>query len=156
MPVYRSAVGEINVVKKMQEVEAVLGGEGNGGIILPDLHYGRDALVGAAMILQHLAEQNLSLSELRAALPAYAISKNKMPLDGLDAEALLHRLAERYREADISTVDGVKIDLEEGWVHLRTSNTEPILRVYAEAPSVETADTLAHRFMEELRALSTA
>ena len=154
MPVYRSAVGEINVVKKMQEVGAVLGGEGNGGIILPDLHYGRDALVGTAMILQHLAQQNVSLSELREDLPIYAISKNKMPLDLLDDAILLHRLTERYREADLSTIDGVKIDLDEGWVHLRKSNTEPILRIYAEAPSTEAADALARRFMDELQALA--
>lgn len=154
MPVYRAAVGEINVVKKMQAVGAVLGGEGNGGVILPDLHYGRDALVGAAMILQHLAEQDVSLAELRAAMPVYAISKNKLPLGDLDADTLLHRLAERYREADLSTVDGVKIDLEEGWVHLRTSNTEPILRVYAEASSAQAADALARRFMEDLQDLA--
>ncbi len=154
MPVYRSAVGEVNVVKKMQEVGAVLGGEGNGGVILPELHYGRDALVGTAMILQHLANQNVSLSELRKELPVYAISKNKMPLGTLDPDVLLRRLAERYREADLSTVDGVKINLEEGWVHLRASNTEPILRVYAEAPSAEAADTLAHQFMDELQDLA--
>ena len=153
MPVYRSAVGEINVVKKMQAVGAVLGGEGNGGVILPDLHYGRDALVGAAMILQHLAEQDVSLTDLRKDMPVYALSKNKMPLDTLDPDVLLHRMAERYQDADLSTIDGVKIDLDEGWVHLRKSNTEPILRVYAEAPSTEAADALARRFMEELQAL---
>ncbi len=155
MPVYRSAVGEINVVKKMQAVDAVLGGEGNGGVILPDLHYGRDALVGAALVLQHLAEQSVSLSDLQRSLPAYAISKNKIPLGDLDPDALLRRLAERYRQADVSTIDGVKINLEEGWVHLRTSNTEPILRVYAEAPSAAAADALARRFIEELTALSS-
>lgn len=152
--VHRSAVGEINVVKKMQAVDAVLGGEGNGGVILPDLHYGRDALVGAAMILQHLANEGAALSEVVAGLPRYAIAKNKLPLGDLDAQALLGRLAERYRDAGPSTVDGVKIDLDEGWVHLRTSNTEPILRVYSEAGSREEADALGRRFMDELQAMA--
>ncbi len=154
LPVYRSAVGEINVVKKMQEVEAVLGGEGNGGVILPDLHYGRDALVGTAMILQHLVNQQTTLGTLRAALPAYAISKNKLVLSGQDAGLLLQALAERYRDADLSTVDGVKIDFDEGWVHLRASNTEPILRVYAEAATPAVAEALAQRFAAELKELS--
>jgi phosphomannomutase len=156
MPVYRSAVGEINVVKKMQAVGAVLGGEGNGGVIVPDLHYGRDALVGAAMILQHLAERGVSLAELRQGLPVYVLSKNKIPLGDLDPDALLDRLADRYREAELSTLDGVKIDLEEGWVHLRKSNTEPIVRIYAEASSAEAAETLARRFMDELNGLAAA
>ena len=153
MPVYRSAVGEINVVKKMQAVGAVLGGEGNGGVILPDLHYGRDGLAGAAMILQHLAEEQTTLSSIRQALPAYTLSKNKIPLGSLDPDALLAQMAERHRDADISTIDGVKIDLEEGWVHLRKSNTEPILRIYAEAPSAEAAEALARRFMDEVEAM---
>ena len=148
--VHRSAVGEINVVKKMQEVGAVLGGEGNGGVILPELHYGRDALVGTAMILQHLAATKQTLSDVRQSLPAYAIAKHKMPLDGRDAKALLAALAKRYQGERVSTVDGVKIDFDEGWVHLRTSNTEPILRVYAEAATPEAADALAQRFQKEL------
>ena len=154
MPVYRSAVGEINVVKKMQAVGAVLGGEGNGGVIVPDLHYGRDGLVGAAMILQHLAEIPVALSDLRRTLPAYTISKNKIPLGTLDPDALLAQLAERHQDADISTIDGVKIDLEEGWVHLRKSNTEPILRIYAEAQSADAAEALARRFMDEVKAMA--
>ena len=156
MPVYRAAVGEVNVVKKMQAVEAVLGGEGNGGVILPDLHYGRDGLVGAAMILQHLAEVQTPLSAFRQTLPAYTISKNKIPLGTLDPDALLAQMAERHQDADISTIDGVKIDLEEGWVHLRKSNTEPILRIYAEAPSAKAAEALARRFMTEVEAMASA
>lgn len=153
MPVHRSAVGEINVVKKMQEVGAVLGGEGNGGVILPDLHYGRDALAGAAMILQHLADLDVSLADLRASMPVYTLSKNKLPLGEGDPDALLARLADRYRDARLSTIDGVKVDLDEGWVHLRKSNTEPILRIYAEAATPEAAGALARRFMDELQAL---
>jgi phosphomannomutase len=152
--VHRSAVGEINVVQKMQAVGAMLGGEGNGGVILPDLHYGRDALVGAAMVLQHLADTGASLSEVHADLPTYVMAKEKLPLDGLDADAVLTRLAERHRDEELSTIDGVKIDLEEGWVHLRPSNTEPILRIYAEAYTQDAADALARRFMDEVQALS--
>jgi phosphomannomutase len=150
--VHRSAVGEINVVLKMRAVGAVLGGEGNGGVILPALHYGRDALVGTAMVLQHLAETGQSLSEVRASLPQYHIAKHKLPLDGLDAKAALAALARKFEgEGEVSTVDGVKVDLEEGWVHLRTSNTEPIVRVYAEARTPEAADALAERFKRELK-----
>lgn len=147
---YRSAVGEINVVGRMHEVGAILGGEGNGGVILPDLHHGRDALIGVAMVLQHLADTGLSLSALRATLPAYAISKNKLEIAGLDAKSLLARLAERYAGGRVSTIDGVKVDLDEGWVHVRASNTEPILRIYAEAATSEEADALAARFKREL------
>ena len=148
--VHRSAVGEINVVKKMQAVDAILGGEGNGGVILPELHYGRDALVGAAMVLQHLANTGNTLAEIHDALPHYAIVKDKLPLDDLDAESLLDAMAAQYRDADHSALDGLKINFEHGWVHLRTSNTEPILRVYAEAPSAEEARALVDRFKDEL------
>ena len=154
--VHRAAVGEINVVKKMQEVDAVLGGEGNGGVILPDLHYGRDALVGVAMTLQHLANEGTSLSEVRSALPTYVISKNKLPLESLDPDGLLAEMAERYQGEKISTIDGVKIDFEKSWVHLRKSNTEPIIRVYAEAHTKEEADETGHRFMEEIKQLQEA
>ena len=155
-PVHRSAVGEVNVVEAMRAHGAVLGGEGNGGVILPALHYGRDALAGAALVLQFLAETGQSLSELGATYPEYHISKNKLPLEApdgarLDAKALLARLAERYADARISTVDGVKIDFDAGWVHLRTSNTEPILRIYTEARTREEAEALAERFKRELR-----
>lgn len=152
--VHRSAVGEINVVQTMQAVGAMLGGEGNGGVILPDLHYGRDALVGTAMVLQHLTDTGAALSEVHADLPSYVMAKQKLPLDGLDADAVLTQLAERHRNERLSTVDGVKIDLDEGWVHLRPSNTEPILRVYSEAATQDAADALAQRFMDEVQALS--
>lgn len=148
--VHRSAVGEINVVKKMQEVGAVLGGEGNGGVILPDLHHGRDALVGTAMILQHLANEEASLSEVRADLPTYHIVKQKIEIGTLAPDALLARMADRYASEKISTIDGVKIDFEEGWVHMRKSNTEPIIRVYSEASSAGEAKALGQRFMGEL------
>lgn len=154
MPVYRAAVGEINVVKKMQEVGAVLGGEGNGGVILPDLHYGRDALVGAAMILQHLAEQDTSLSAYRKTLPTYTISKNKLALGTADPDEVLDRLVDRYRSSDMSMVDGLKINFTGGWVHLRASNTEPVLRVYAEASTSQEANRLAHAFMREVEELA--
>lgn len=149
-PVYRAAVGEVNVVEKMREVGAVLGGEGNGGVILPDLHYGRDALAGAALILQFLAETGQQLSDLAAQYPDYHIAKHKVSIDGLDPDALLGAIAQRYRNERISTVDGVKIDFDAGWVHLRKSNTEPILRVYTEARTREEADQLAERFKAEL------
>ncbi|WP_420457299.1 phosphoglucosamine mutase [Rubrivirga sp.] len=150
--VVRSKVGEIHVVRAMQEADAVIGGEGNGGVILPALHYGRDALVGVALVLQHLAETGRSLSEIRDSYPAYSIAKHKLPLtDDLDADALLAALASRY-EGRVSTVDGVKVDLDEGWAHVRKSNTEPILRVYTEAGSPQAADALAERFKAELLA----
>ncbi|MBE2186353.1 MAG: phosphoglucosamine mutase [Rhodothermales bacterium] len=154
---YRSAVGEVNVVVKMHEVGAALGGEGNGGVILPDLHHGRDALAGTAMILSHLATTGQRLSEWVADLPDYRIAKHKLSVDGLDAKALLAALATKYAAGGdgirgVSTVDGVKVDLADGWVHVRASNTEPILRIYAEAPSDEAADALAERFKAELLA----
>ena len=149
--VVRSPVGEIHVVRAMQAEGAVIGGEGNGGVILPDLHYGRDALVGVALVLQHLAETGQSLSEVRDTYPRYAIAKHKVALaDGMDPDALLASLAERYAGGRVSTVDGVKVDLDEGWAHVRKSNTEPILRVYTEAASPEAADALAERFKAEL------
>ena len=150
---HRSAVGEIHVVREMHRVGAIVGGEGAGGVILPALHYGRDALVGTALTLQYLAASGKTLSEIRASYPAYHIAKHRLPLAGLDAKALLDALASRYEaapEARVSTVDGVKVDLPEGWVHVRTSNTEPIVRVYAEAESASGADALAERFKREL------
>lgn len=141
---HRSAVGEINVVKKMQEKEAIMGGEGNGGVINPDLHYGRDALVGVAMMLQFMAEENFKASEYRDSLPNYVISKNKMELDGsIDADSVLEDAARHFANERISTIDGVKIDFDEGWVHLRKSNTEPIIRIYSEAKSEQEANRLA-------------
>ena len=150
--VYRSAVGEINVVERMKEVGATIGGEGNGGVILPALHYGRDALVGAALILQHLANTGLKLSEWVAQMPVYHIAKLKTDIGDLDPDTLLSRMAKKYAGERTSTIDGVKIDLDEGWVHMRKSNTEPIIRVYAEAGSAEAANRLGQRFMGELLA----
>ncbi len=152
--VHRSPVGEIHVVRLMQRVGAVLGGEGNGGVIVPGLHYGRDALVGTAMLLTHLAETGQRLSALRSSLPEYHIAKHKVALaDEMQPRDLLGRLAARYAgdaSARVSTADGVKVDLPEGWAHVRASNTEPILRVYAEAASPDAADALAERFKAEL------
>ena len=148
-PVYRSAVGEINVVKKMQAVGAILGGEGNGGVILPDLHYGRDALVGAAMVLQHLAERQCTLSAMRATLPRYVISKDKARVD--DPDEALARIAADHRDGALDTVDGVKVSFDHGWVHLRKSNTEPIVRVYAEAGTAAEADALARPYLDRLQ-----
>lgn len=152
-PVHRSAVGEINVVQRMHETGAVLGGEGNGGVIVPDLHYGRDALAGTAFILQHLADAGRPLSALHDSLPHYAMVKDKLPLPDRPPEQLLSTLAEHYADEDTSTIDGLKIDFPDRWVHMRPSNTEPILRVYAEAPTEEDARALTDRFQEELRTL---
>ena len=153
--VHRSAVGEINVVKKMQEVGAMLGGEGNGGVILPDLHYGRDALIGVAMTLQHLAEQDKPLSAVRAELPVYHMAKLKATMGSAPPEEALRAIAERYAAERMSTIDGVKIDFDDGWVHMRKSNTEPIVRVYAEAGTAEAANSLGQRFMRELQESSS-
>lgn len=140
---HRSAVGEINVVKKMQEVDAVIGGEGNGGVINPDLHYGRDALAGTAMFLQLLAERDMSASEYRETLPDYYMQKGKVQLEDIDGDAVLEKAKELYADQNPDTTDGVKIDFEEGWVHLRKSNTEPIIRIYSEGTSPEKAKELA-------------
>ena len=152
-PVHRSAVGEINVVQRMHETGAVLGGEGNGGVIVPDLHYGRDALAGTAFVLQHLANSGRPLSDHHDDLPHYAMVKDKLPLPDVPPERLLRALAERYADEDISTIDGLKIDFPDRWVHMRPSNTEPILRVYAEAETKEDARDLTDRFKEELQSL---
>lgn len=151
MQVFRSAVGEINVVKKMQEVGAVLGGEGNGGVILPELHYGRDALIGTAIVLQHLVNQNKQLSEVSESLPRYFIVKEKTPIGDSDPDDLLIEIKRRFENERISTIDGLKMDFEEGWVHLRKSNTEPIIRIYSEAKTEKTARELAARFKGEIQ-----
>lgn len=150
---YRSAVGEINVVKVMQEQDAIIGGEGNGGVICPDLHYGRDALVGTAMVLQHLAEKGISSSEYRASLPDYFMSKNKIQLDelGKDADEVLEMVNQHFSSLDPNTVDGVKIDFAEGWIHLRKSNTEPIIRIYSEGRSPEAAEGFAKKIFDLLK-----
>lgn len=152
---FTSAVGEVNVVTKMKEKQAVIGGEGNGGIIDPNLHYGRDALVGIALFLSLLAQRKCSVSALKASYPQYYMSKRKIALDdSLDVDALLLKMAEKYHEDQPLTIDGVKIDFLEGWVHMRKSNTEPIIRVYAEANSQEKAEELSQRFSNELLAFS--
>lgn len=147
---FRSSVGEINVVKKMQEVGAVIGGEGNGGVINPDLHYGRDALVGVAMILQLLAERDITAEEYRNSLPDYFMRKSKLQLADIDGEAILEKAKSEFREYDPDTTDGVKIDFEEGWVHLRKSNTEPIIRVYSEGTTPDKAKELAEKVIQRV------
>ncbi|QQU04869.1 phosphoglucosamine mutase [Myroides odoratus] len=150
-----AAVGEVNVVELMKATNAVIGGEGNGGIIYPEIHYGRDALVGVALFLTHLANQTLSVAELRATYPQYYMSKNKIELTPkLNVDMILELIAENYKNQEVSTIDGVKIDFPTSWVHLRKSNTEPIIRIYTEAPSQEEADGLADRMMEELRVIA--
>lgn len=149
---YASAVGEVNVVIKMKETNTVIGGEGNGGIIYPDSHYGRDSLVGVALFLSHLAQQGLSCKELRASYPSYFMSKNKIQLTPqIDVDAILEAMASKYESEEVNTIDGVKIDFEREWVHLRKSNTEPIIRIYTESDSQKNADELAERVIEEIK-----
>lgn len=139
-----AAVGEVNVTTKMKETGAVIGGEGNGGVIYPASHYGRDALVGVALFLTLLAKSGKTVSELRATYPAYEIAKNKIELTpDLDVDAILQAVKERYAGERITDIDGVKIDFADSWVHLRKSNTEPIIRIYSEAHTMEEADALA-------------
>lgn len=148
---YPAAVGEVNVVEKMKEVNAVIGGEGNGGIIFPDAHYGRDALVGIALFLSLMAEKKLSASALRATYPQYFISKNKIELTPeIDVDLVLASMAKKYQNENINTVDGVKIDFEKEWVHLRKSNTEPIIRIYSESENEQKANDLAHQIIEDI------
>ena len=150
-----SAVGEVNVVELMKKNNAIIGGEGNGGIIYPESHYGRDSLVGVALFLTHLANKKMSVSALRASYPEYYMSKNKIELTPqIDVDAILVAMTEKYKNEDITTVDGVKIDFENNWVHLRKSNTEPIIRIYTEAPSQEQADALAIRIIDEIKAIA--
>ena len=149
-----SAVGEVNVVTKMKETGAVIGGEGNGGVIYPELHYGRDALVGVALFLTHLAELNIPMTELRKRYPAYFASKNKFELTpAIDVDKVLATIKERYAEERVNDIDGVKIDFAEHWVHLRKSNTEPIIRIYVEAKSQEFAHEVAQQFIAEIKAI---
>lgn len=148
-----AAVGEVNVVVKMKEIGAVIGGEGNGGIIYPELHYGRDSLVGIALFLSHLAHKKLSMTALRASYPNYVISKNKIDLDpSANVDELLVLMAKKYEAFEVDTTDGVKIYIDKEWVHLRKSNTEPIIRIYAESATAEKASALALRIMEEINA----
>ena len=149
-----SAVGEVNVVTKMKETDAVIGGEGNGGVIVPALHYGRDALAGIALFLTHLATSGKTASALRRTYPSYFMSKNKITLDdSVDLEKLFGQLAKKYRNAELNTIDGLKIDLDEGWIHIRPSNTEPIVRVYTESTSTVFADSLARKIMGDVNDL---
>lgn len=150
-----SAVGEVNVVAAMKETEAVIGGEGNGGIIYPELHYGRDSLVGIALFLSHLAKEKVTVSELRKNYPSYFMSKKKIELTPtFDVDEILTKMAHKYASEKINTIDGIKIDFENNWVHLRKSNTEPIIRIYTEATSQEAADTLANRFIAEIKSIT--
>jgi len=152
---HASAVGEVNVVAKMKEVKAVIGGEGNGGVIYPELHYGRDSLVGVALFLSLLAEKHIRVSELRSSYTSYYMAKKKIELTPeMDVDALLDKVAETYKDENITTIDGVKIDFAENWVHLRKSNTEPIIRIYTEAKTQNEADQLAQQFISELEKLS--
>tara|TARA_R110002050_G_scaffold3167_1_gene16503 strand:+ start:3654 stop:5042 length:1389 start_codon:yes stop_codon:yes gene_type:complete len=147
-----AAVGEVNVVTKMKANKAIIGGEGNGGIIYPESHYGRDSLVGTALFLMLMAERGGTVSELRASYPSYFMSKKKIELTpGLDVDGILLAMAEKYKNEEISTIDGVKIDFPENWVHLRKSNTEPIIRIYTEAKSQAEADGLADTIIGEIK-----
>jgi phosphomannomutase len=147
-----SAVGEVNVVELMKSTQAIIGGEGNGGIIYPELHYGRDSLVGVALFLTHLANLDVTVAELRASYPQYYMSKNKIELTPeIDVDAILVAMTDKYKNENISTIDGVKIDFATEWVHLRKSNTEPIIRIYTEAPTQQEADKLALRIIDEIK-----
>ncbi|CAG0974009.1 MAG: phosphoglucosamine mutase [Bacteroidetes bacterium] len=152
-----SAVGEVNVVEKMKETNAVIGGEGNGGVIYPELHYGRDAMVGIALFLSHLATFSdghctKCCSSLRAKYPNYYISKNKIELtDGMNVTNILHKIKEKYSKQPVNTIDGVKIEFDNEWIHLRTSNTEPIIRIYAESTSMATANNLADKIITDIK-----
>ena len=145
-----SAVGEVNVVAQMRETGAILGGEGNGGVIYPTSHAGRDALVGIGLFLTHLVSKNMTCRALRDTYPDFHMVKDKMSLPAVDVDAALMALRDEVSDAEVNDVDGVKFDLEEGWVHLRKSNTEPIIRIYAEAQTLEEARALANRFAGRL------
>lgn len=152
---FASAVGEVNVVEKMKAVNAVIGGEGNGGVILPALHYGRDALVGVALFLSHLAKENKTISDLRDSYPKYTISKNKIELTpDINVDEILKNMAVKYQDKEVDTTDGVKIYFDKEWVHLRKSNTEPIIRIYSESESLDMANKLAERIMDDIMALN--
>lgn len=148
---FPSAVGEVNVVNKMKEVNAVIGGEGNGGIIVPDFHYGRDALIGIALFLTHLAHSKKSIKQLRGNYPDYFISKNKITLEnGVDVNGIFQKIKEKYKNNPVNTEDGLKIEFGNDWVHLRTSNTEPIIRIYSESNFETTAENIAKKIMKDI------
>jgi phosphomannomutase len=149
---FASAVGEVNVVNKMKEVKAVIGGEGNGGIIVPELHYGRDALIGIALFLSQLALSKKSVKQLRSTYPDYFISKNKIVLEkGVDVKTVFEKIKDKYHHNPVNETDGLKIEFDNDWVHLRTSNTEPIIRIYAESNFETTADNIALRLMKDIK-----
>lgn len=149
---FASAVGEVNVVNTMKEHNAVIGGEGNGGIIVPDLHYGRDALIGIALFLSHLAKSQKTIKQLRNTYPDYFISKNKIVLEkGIDVQTVFAKIKKKYHHNPVNEIDGLKIEFDNDWVHLRTSNTEPIIRIYAESNFETTADNIAMRLMKDIK-----
>ena len=151
---YASAVGEVNVVEMMKEKNAVIGGEGNGGVIFPELHYGRDALVGIALFLTYLANKKLKMSELKSSFPQYTISKNKLSLsNGTNIDLLLERISKKYKTVKQNKIDGLKLEFDNEWVHMRKSNTEPIIRIYAESQNQKSAHNLGERFIKELKSL---
>ena len=152
---FPSAVGEVNVVKKMKEVDAVIGGEGNGGIIVPDFHYGRDALIGIGLFLSHLANHSNGMRSFRKKYPDYFISKNKIELsNGFDVKAIFEKIKDKYKKSPINTEDGLKIEIDNDWVHLRTSNTEPIIRIYAESDFETKANNIAMQLMRDIKEFS--
>lgn len=151
---FTSAVGEVNVVKEMKKQKAVIGGEGNGGVIYPDLHYGRDAMVGIALFLSHLAKSGKNSSILRSNYPNYYMSKSKIELtNGIDLDKIIEGIKDKYKKQNLITIDGLKIEFENEWVHLRRSNTEPIIRIYTESQSQSTSDFLAKKIMEDIKTL---
>ena len=154
---FPSAVGEVNVVKKMKEVNAVIGGEGNGGVIVPELHYGRDALIGIALFLTHLAKSGKTVKGLRGTYPSYFISKNKIELsEDVNVKQIFEEIKKKYKKQPINTEDGLRIDFDHDWVHLRTSNTEPIIRIYSESGNETTANNVAKRIMADISELMKA
>jgi phosphomannomutase len=152
---FAAAVGEVNVVAKMKAEHAIIGGEGNGGVIFPESHYGRDALVGIGLFLTHLARKDKKVSALRAEYPAYIMSKNKIELSAnLNVDLILATVAEQYKSERVNTIDGVKIDFADRWVHLRKSNTEPIIRIYSEAPTENEANALAQQIIQVIQGIA--
>ncbi len=152
---FAAAVGEVNVVNQMKAQQAIIGGEGNGGVIFPESHYGRDALVGIGLFLSHLAQKGIKISELRATYPSYVMSKNKIELSAdLNVDLILATVADKYKHEQVNTIDGVKIDFADRWVHLRKSNTEPIIRIYSEAPSESEANELAQEIMQVIQEIA--
>ena len=150
---FRSPVGEANVVKLMKEVHAVIGGEGSGGVIYPKLHYGRDALVGTVLTLEHLAEQGKKLSEIKEGLPQYFISKKKIELGNSDPDSVIEKIKDKYSDQKINTDDGLRIDFDDHWVHFRKSNTEPIIRCIAEAKNESEANSFIDKYFGEIKVL---